>query len=138
MATQIVIANKDGINVDDSFYIRWVDKGNAMPSIPDTIHYIIWNDQPGQNEIQYKDVSTLQMTGNVDLNSVSDAVGDTTIQDLLDWGQTRQGQMEIAIQQCDEAQLQAEADWRDANPGADDSTMPPWTKTWVDYDPNYS
>jgi len=34
MATQIVISNNDSINIDDSFHISWVDKGNAMPALP--------------------------------------------------------------------------------------------------------
>ena len=50
MATQIVIHNESSINIDDSFHIAWADKGNAMPSLPSTIHAVIWNDLVGQNE----------------------------------------------------------------------------------------
>ena len=61
MATQIVIANGDSILLDNSFNILWADKGNAMPALPDTVHYVIWNDLTGQNEIQSKDPSTGMM-----------------------------------------------------------------------------
>ena len=36
------------------------------------------------------------MTGNTDLNATSDAVGSTTIADLLTWAETRKGQIEAA------------------------------------------
>ena len=57
MATQIVIANKESIFLDNTFYIAWADKGKNWVDAwtPDTIHYVIWNDLPGQNEIQNKD-----------------------------------------------------------------------------------
>ena len=96
MATQIVIANGDSILLDNSFNILWADKGNAMPALPDTVHYVIWNDLTGQNEIQSKAPSTGMMTGNTDLNATSDAVGSTTIAALLTWGETRKGQIEAA------------------------------------------
>ena len=127
MATQIVIHNDSSIKIDDSFHISWVDKGNAMPSLPSTIHAVIWNDLVGQNEIQSKDASSGNMTGNTDLNDASDAVGSTTIDDLLTWGETRQIQIEQAQLSHDEAKAVHEA--------ADDGTA--WTKTWIDYDPNY-
>ena len=50
----------------------------------------------GQNEIQSKDASTGNMTGNTDLNATSDAVGSTTVAALLTWGETRKGQIEAA------------------------------------------
>ena len=97
MATQIVILNKDGIRVDDEFHINWADRGGSMPALPDTIHAVIWNDLIGQKEIQSKDPSTGNMTGNTNLNATSDAVGSTTIADLLTWAETRKGQVETAI-----------------------------------------
>ena len=73
MATQIVIANDSYIKIDDSFHIEWADKGNAWQAgwMPNTIHVVIWNALPGQNEIQSKDPSTGMMTGNTDLNATS-------------------------------------------------------------------
>ncbi len=127
MATQIVIHNNSSIKIDDSFHIGWSDKGNAMPSLPSTIHAVIWNDLPGQNEIQNKDADH-NMTGNTDLNATADAVGSTTIADLLTWGATRQLQIEQAQLSHDEAYT--------AHLAADDGSV--WTKTWIDYDPNYS
>ena len=99
MATQIVILNKSRILIDDSFGIDWADKGNAWQDAwcPDTIHAVIWNDLIGQNEIQSKDPSTGNMTGNTNLNATSYAVGSTTIADLLTWAETRKGQVETAI-----------------------------------------
>ncbi|MAH44188.1 hypothetical protein CMI37_00055 [Candidatus Pacearchaeota archaeon] len=127
MATQIVIHNDSSIKIDDSFHIDWEDKGNAMISLPSTIHAVIWNDLPGQNEIQNKDASG-NMTGNTDLNDASDAVGSTTIADLLTWGATRQIEIEQAQLSHDEALAVHNAE-------GDGSV---WTKTWIDYDPNYS
>ena len=124
MATQIVIANKESIFLDNTFFIEWADKGkNWVDSwTPDTIHYVIWNDLPGQNEIQNKD-SNGNMTGNTDLNATSDAVGSTTIADLLTWGETRKGQIEAAVV--------AHQNAIDANTATD-------SETWRDYDPHYS
>jgi len=135
MATHIVIGNGSGIKIDDIFHINWADKGNAMPSLPDTIHYVIWNALPGQNEIQNKDAVTGNMTGNTDLTATSDAVGLTTIADLLTWGETRKGQIETAISDHDTAKDDAYTAHIDG--GEDPSTFS-WDKTWVDYDPNYS
>jgi len=128
MATQIVISNNDFIKVDDSAHINWADKGNAMPALPDTIHYVIWNDLAGQNEIQTKDPSTGMMVGNTDLSATSDAVGSTTIADLLTWSETRKGEMETA-----EAAYNAAVDDDKTNDTTNASG-----KTWIDYDPNYS
>jgi hypothetical protein len=134
MATQIVILNDSYINIDDSFHIEWADKGNAMISLPSTIHGVIWNDLEGQNEIQNKDASD-NMTGNIDLNATSDAVGSTTIDDLLTWGETRKGQIETAQSDHDTAFSAASDAWvADGNPA--DTLV--WNKTWIDYDPNYS
>ena len=100
MATQIVISNTSSINVDDSFHISWENKGDAMPSLPhgeardDNIHYIIYNTLSGDNEVQLCD-ATGKMKGNIPLNSTSDIVtGTTTVQNLLDWAQTRKEELE--------------------------------------------
>ena len=127
MATQIVISNEDYVLVDDSFHINWADKGTAMPAISNTVHSVIWNDLAGQNEIQNKDASTGDMTGNTDLGATSDAVGSTTIADLLTWGETRKGQIETAIAAYEAAVADDEANETNNATG----------KTWVDYDPNY-
>jgi hypothetical protein len=128
MATQIVISNEDYVKIDESYHINWADKGNAMPSLPSTIHSVIWNALAGQNEIQYKDASTGDMTGNVDLSATSDAVGSTTIADLLTWGETRKGQIETAIAAYEAAVTDDEANGTTNAEG----------KNWTDYDPHYS
>ena len=98
MADQIVIANKEHMNFNDGFHINWADKGKNWDNtwLPDSIHYVIWIDLPGQNEIQNKDPSTGNMTGNTDLNATSDSVGTTTIASLLTWAETRKLQIEEA------------------------------------------
>jgi hypothetical protein len=128
MAEQIVILNESYINIDDSFHINWTDKGNAMPSLSNTIHAVIWNNLGGQNEIQSKDASTQNMTGNTDLSATSDAVGSTTIENLLTWGETRKGEITTAT-----ASYDAVVDDDIAN-GTNNAAG----KTWRDYDPNYS
>jgi len=131
MATQIVISNDDYIKIDDSFYISWVDKGNAMPALENTVHYVLWTS--GQKEIQIKDASS-NMTGNTDLNSTSDAVGSTTIVDLLTWGETRKDQIETANSDHNAALSAATDAW--VADGNEADTLA-WNKTWRDYDPNY-
>ena len=130
MATQIVISNKDTITLDDSYVISWADKGKNWVDAwcPDNYHCVIWNNLVGQNEIQTKDPSTGNMTGNTDLNATSDAVGSTTVADLLTWGETRKTQIEAAKQ----AYNDAIAD--DATNGTNNVG----DKTWIDYDSNYS
>ena len=130
MATQIVISNNDYIKVDDSFHIEWADKGNAWQDAwcPNTIHAVVWNNLTGQNEIQNKDASTGNMTGNSTLNSTSDAVGSTTIANLLTWAETRKGQITTAM---------ADLETAIANDLANDTTNAAG-KTWRDYDSNYS
>jgi hypothetical protein len=125
MATQIVIGNGSHILIDDSYHIDWADKGNAWQDAwcPNTIHAVIWNSLPGQNEIQNKDASTGMMTGNVDLNATSDAVGSTTIAALLTWAETRKGQIIAAQTAYDNAVA--------------DGTVSDG-ETWIDYDSNYS
>jgi len=127
MATQIVILNKSYIKIDDSFPIDWVDRGNAMPPLPDTIHAVIWNTLPGQNEIQSKDASTGNMTGNTNLNATSDAVGSTTVAALLTWAETRKGQIETAMLAYEEALTD------DAENGTSNALA-----NWMAYDPHYS
>ena len=130
MATQIVILNGDSILIDDSYPIAWADKGKNWVDgwCPDSIHCVLWNNLPGQNEIQTKDPATGMMAGNTNLNATSDAVGSTTIADLLTWAETRKGQVEAAKTAY-------------ATPVADDaanSTTNASGKTWRDYDSNYS
>lgn len=130
MATQIVITNEDRILIDNYFGIDWADKGTAWQAewVPNTIHAVIWNALSGQNEIQSKDPATGNMTGNTDLNATSDAVGSTTVANLLTWGETRKGQIKTAIAAYNTAV-------------ADDNTNSTTNavgKTWIDYDSNYS
>jgi len=124
MATQIVIANGESITLDGNYKISWADKGNSIPTLSNTIHYVIWNNLTGQNEVQQKDASTGNMTGNVNLNATSDVVsGSTTVADLLTWGETRKGQIEAAQTSFVNAQ----------NGGTATAS-----ETWRDYDSNYS
>ena len=125
MATQIVIGNGSYIRVDDSYHIDWADKGSSMPAIPSTVHAVIWNNLTGQNEIQSKDASTGNMTGNTNLNATSDAVGSTTISALLTWAETRKGEIETAKTAY-------------INDGNGDVGTGSEGKTWIDYDSNYS
>ena len=66
MATQIVIGNNDFILIDDSFHILWVDKGKDWDNnwIPNTIHYVVYNNVVGDNEIQTINPATGDMEGN--------------------------------------------------------------------------
>jgi len=98
---------------------------NAMPAFPDTIHAVIWNNLPGQNEIQSKDASTGIMTGNTNLNATSDAVGSTTVAAFLTWAETRKGQINDANKAFEDA-------------GGGESGTASEGKTWIDYDTNYS
>ena len=127
MATQIVILPGESILVDQQFMIDWVDKGNAMPTLPDTIHCVLWNNLPGQNEIQSKDASTGNMTGNTDLNATSDAVGSTTVAALLSWAETRLGQIRTAKKSYNDAVAADEAN------GTSNALA-----NWMAYDSNYS
>jgi len=148
MATQIVIGNGSHILIDDSYHIDWADKGNAMPALPDTVHCVLWNwnSLPGQNEIQSKDASTGMMTGNTNLNATSDAVGSTTIAALLTWAETRKGQIAQAETDYTTAFNAAKTawvndgnssqDWKSTN--SDTASYWDWSKTWIDYDSNYS
>jgi|TARA_R110000824_G_scaffold167106_1_gene343896 hypothetical protein len=148
MATQIVILNESRVLVDDSFGIDWADKGKNWVDtwLPNTIHAVLWNNLIGQNEIQNKDASTGDMTGNTNLNATSDAVGTTTVANLLTWGETRKGQIETATTDYDTALYAARTKWITdghthgtfhENNSATDSYWD-WSKTWRDYDPNHS
>jgi hypothetical protein len=140
MATQIVIANGDSIKIDDSYLIQWADKGKNWIDAwcPNTIHCVIWNNLPGQNEIQSKDASTGMMTGNSNLSATSDAVGSTTIAALLTWAETRKGQIETAKTDHNTAYNTSLTNWINADPSNNDEDNHSWSKTWIDYDPNYS
>jgi len=147
MATQIVIGNGSFIKIDDSFHIDWADKGNAMPAISATIHFVIWNDLVGQNEVQFKDVSTGNMTGNTNLNSTSDTIhGSVTVQNLLDYCDTRISQINqahddfiTAIQAAKTSFVNDgnnENDFKETTSGI--SSYWDFSKTWINYDPNHS
>jgi len=146
MATQIVISNNDFILVDDSYHIDWADKGNTMPVISNTIHYVIWNDLIGDNEIQTIDPSTEIMTGNTLLSATSDAVGSTTIDNLLTWAETRKSQINSATIDFQNTYENALVSWtNDGNNESDfhaDNSLThsyfDWEKTWRDYDEHYS
>ena len=130
MATQIVILYGDNVLVDNSYNISWADKGKNWVDAwcPNTVHAVIWNNLIGPNEIQNKDASTGMMTNNTNLSATSNAVGTTTVANLLTWAETRKGQIE-----------QAKTDLATAI-AADDTNSTTLTagKTWIDYDSNYS
>ena len=128
MATQIVILNGDRILIDNDFGIKWADKGKNWVDAwcPNTIHAVIWNSLTGQNEIQNKDPATGNMTSNTTLSATSDAVGSTTIADLLTWAETRKGQ----IEEAEAAQQVVMKD--DIDNGTSNA------KDWPHYDPHYS
>jgi hypothetical protein len=144
MATHIVISNNDYTNIDDSYLIPWVDKGNAMPSLENTVHYVLWTS--GHKEIQTKvvDSNPPEMTGNIVLSDVADSVGSTTIQELLTWGETRKSQILEAVMDYGNAIENAKNAWVDAGNSIetfkrDEAPLAwDWNKTWIDYDPNYS
>jgi hypothetical protein len=68
------------------------------------------------------------MTGNTNLDATSDAVGSTTVADLLTWAETRKGQIEAAKTSL---QTAIEDDEKNGTTNAEG-------KTWRDYDSNYS
>ena len=148
MATQIVISVGDNVTIDDSYIIKWADKGKDWQDswAPSNYHYVIWNDLPGQNEIQTKDPATGNMTGNTNLNATSDAIGTTTIADLLTWAETRKGQIVTAQNDYNTAYTTALTSWvNDGNSkdnftsdNSDTASYWDWAKSWSDYDPNYS
>jgi hypothetical protein len=68
------------------------------------------------------------MAGNTDLSATSDAVGSTTIANLLTWSETRKGEIETAQAAYNTAVADDETN----------NTTNTAGKTWRDYDPNYS
>ena len=148
MATQIVIANGEYILLDNSVRIAWADKGNAWQDgwCPNTIHYVIWNQLEGDNEIQNKDSSTGDMTGNTALNATSDSVGSTTIANLLSWGETRKTQINSANLDYNNYYENASSSWVNDGNNIDDfhvhnsatASYIDWSKTWKDFDEHYS
>ena len=147
-ASQFVILRGDQIYVDDSEMLAWADKGNKWQDswVPNTIHAVIWNNLVGQNEIQNIDPSTGMMSGNVDLNSTSDAVGSTTVADILSWIDVRMAEIKSAQLDYSNALENAQTQWVNDGNDANDfnegnsatSSYFDWSKTWVDYDENYS
>ena len=113
MATQIVIGNGSYIRVDDSYHIDWADKGSSMPALPDTVHCVLRNSLPGKNEIQSKDASTGNMTGNTNLSATSDAVGSTTVAALLTWAETRKTEIQTALEAYEDAGSPDDKTWHD-------------------------
>ena len=135
MATQIHITNKDYVKIDDKYHFSWNQLGSDWLHtwLPNTIHVVIWNDLEGPNEIQKKDVSTGNMTGNVNLTSTSDAVGNTTVAGLLSWATTRSSNYEKAVSDWDAAYATKMSDWVNAGNKQEDMT---YDKTWEDFDPS--
>jgi len=148
MATQIVISVGESILVDDSFHIPWEDKGKNWVDgwCPNNYHYVIWNSLPGQNQIQTKDPATGRMAGNTNLNATSDAIGSTTVADLLTWAETRKSQIISAQLDYDNAYENALTKWVDDGKDKLDFTAGnsettsyfDWSKSWIDYDSDYS
>ena len=148
MATQIVILNSDSILLDDEYQIPWADKGKNWVDawVPNTVHAVIYNNLSGPNEVQNKDASTGMMTGNTSLSATTDAVGSTTVGDLLTWGETRKGQIQSAKLDYENYYENAITKWEDDGNSQDDfyetnsatASYIDWSKTWKDYDENYS
>ena len=95
---KITIANNDYILVETTnsagqvymYPIQWANKGGSMPSIPATVHYIIWDGSAG--EVQLCDAVTKKRNGEQSLSSTSDVISgtsSTTVQNLTDWGDAR-------------------------------------------------
>jgi hypothetical protein len=147
MATHILISNKEHILIDNDYTINWADKGKNWNDnwLPSTIHYVIWNTLPGPNEIQNKDANGF-MTGNTPLSSTSDAVGTTTVADLISWGDTRVSQINSATMDKQNYHENAFNKWvADGNQEADfhegnsaTSSYIDWTKTWQDFDEHFA
>jgi len=147
MATHVTVIYGESILIDYNKEIKWADKGTSFPALPNTIHAIIWNDLTGQNEAQFKDASTGNMTGNTSLNATSDIIhGSVTVQNLLDYCDTRTAQIdqaktdfETAIQAAKTSFVNdgnSEDDFRHSTSGI--SSYWDFSKTWIDYDSNYS
>ena len=84
------------------------------------------------------------MAGNIALSNVSDAVGSTTVQDLLTWADTRKSQITEAVMDYENAFENAAIAWVDAGNTIETfnrveaASAWDWNKTWRDYDPHYS
>ena len=147
-ASQFVILRGDQIFIDDNERLEWADKGNKWQDswVPNTIHAVIWNNLVGQNEIQNIDPDTGMMTGNVNLNSTSDADGSPTVADILSWLDVRMAEIKSAQLDYSNALENAQTQWVNDGNDANDfnegnsatSSYFDWSKTWVDYDENYS
>ena len=135
MATQIHITNKEYVKIDDKFHFMWHQLGSDWLHtwLPDTIHVVIWNDLEGPNEIQNKDTSTGNMTGNVNLASTSDAVGNTTVAGLLSWASTKAAQYEKAMADRHDDHATKQAEWVAAGNKEEDMI---YDKIWEDFDPS--
>ena len=147
MATHVTVIYGESITVDYNRKINWADKGTSFPALPNTIHAIIWNNLTGQNEVQFKDASTGNMTGNTDLNATSDTIhGSITVQNILDYCDTRIAQIDQAHTDFFAAIQAAETAFVNDGNSADDfksstsgiSAYFDFSKTWIDYDSNYS
>jgi hypothetical protein len=148
MATQIVIGNNDFILIDNSFHITWIDKGKDWNNnwIPNTIHYVVYNEVLGNNEIQTIDPATGEMQGNTLLSDPADTVGTTTVGDLLTWGETRKTQITSAMLDYENAWENARTKWVDDGNNEEDfnstnsltSSYFDWSTSWRDYDEDYS
>ena len=150
MATELTISYGDKVLLDQSnsiYVIEWADKGNAFPDIGNDVHYVIYNTVAGPNEVQKKDPTTQMMKGNTALESTSSVVGNSvTVSDLLTWAETRKGQIVSAQLDYDNYVENAQTNWVNAcNDAADfnsdnsaTNSFIDWSKTWIDYDSNYS
>ena len=150
MATELTISYGDKVLLDQSnsiYVIEWADKGNAFPDIGNDVHYVIYNTVAGPNEVQKKDPTTQMMKGNTALESMSSVVGNSvTVSDLLTWAETRKGQIVSAQLDYDNYVENAQTIWVNAGNDAADfnsdnsatNSFIDWSKTWIDYDSNYS
>lgn len=150
MATELTISYGDKVLLDQSnsiYVIEWADKGNAFPDIGNDVHYVIYNTVAGPNEVQKKDPTTQMMKGNTALESTSSVVGNSvTVSDLLTWAETRKGQIVSAQLDYDNYVENAQTNWVNAGNDAADfnsdnsatNSFIDWSKTWIDYDSNYS
>jgi hypothetical protein len=147
MATHVTVIYGETILIDYNKEINWVDKGTSFPALPNTVHAVIWNDLTGQNEVQFKDASTGNMTGNTNLNAKSDTIhGSITVQNLLDYCDTRISQINQAHADFLTASQAAKTSFVNDGNNEDDfkettsgiSAYWDFSKTWIDYDSNYS
>ena len=147
MATHVTVIYGERILIDYNKEIKWVDKGTSFPALPNTVHAVIWNDLTGQNEVQFKDASTGNMTGNTNLNATSDTIhGSITVQNILDYCDTRIAQIDQAYADFETAIQAAKTSFVNDGNNEDNfksstsgiSAYWDFSKTWIDYDSNYS